>query len=180
MVKMAVSSVVVLMVLVSSVLQVDGSQSYPLQKALESALTSEETLYTMRQAFFPVVHSRAQETQQVRITVCVHVTVDRTLNTTSNDSCIADKEANPYKIDSCKNDSSLYWRFLWSDSALLSLITTDQMFAFDGLTGLIYVTAHSHLGVIYISLPLICSVKQEKSDIKTSLMLLLSWVRYYS
>ena len=95
---MAVSSVVVLMVLVSSVLQVDGSQSYPLQKALESALTSEETLYTMRQAFFPIVHSRAQETQQVCIYVCVHVTVDHTLNTTSNDSC----RAGNLKEDSCE------------------------------------------------------------------------------
>ena len=90
MVKMAVCSVVILMVLFNCVLQVDGSyfpQFYPLQKALESALMTEETLYTMRQVFFPVVGSRAQEVQHVRIRICVEITVDQSLNSTSNGSC---------------------------------------------------------------------------------------------
>ena len=90
--KMAVSSVVILMVLFTSVLQVDGSdfsQYYSLHKALESALITEEALFTMRQAFFPVVHSSAQETQQVRINICVEIAVDQALNSTTNDSCIA-------------------------------------------------------------------------------------------
>ena len=70
----AVLSVLIFMVLFTSVLQVDGSnfpRFYPLQKALESALMTEKTLYTMRQVFFPVVGSHAQEVQQVCISIYV-------------------------------------------------------------------------------------------------------------
>ena len=171
------------MVLFNSVLQVDGSyfpQFYPLQKALESALMTEETLYTMRQVFFPVVGSRAQEVQQVRISICVEITEDQTLNSTSNASCIA-RDLKVDRIDGNNNVSSLCWEFLWTDSALLSLITIDQLVAFDTLTAVTFNTA---IGRIFsnrnmdASLPLTCSVMPNDSDIKTSLMLLLSWVRY--
>ena len=61
-------------------------QSYPLQKALKSALITEETLCTMRQVFVPVIVSHAQEVQQdlVYIDICVEITVDQTVNSPLN------------------------------------------------------------------------------------------------
>ena len=114
----------ILMVLFTSVLQVNGSdfpQYYPLYKALESALITEETLFTMRQVFFPVARSSAQETQLVRLYICVETTVDKALNSTTNDSCNLNvgniASSNKLKV------SSKCWKFLWTDSALVSLIT---------------------------------------------------------
>ena len=174
--KMAVSSVVIMMVLFTSVLQVDGSYFYPLHKALESALITEETLFTLKQVFFPIEHSSAQETQQVQISICVEITVDQALNSTKPCNLNADKSS------SSNNVSCLCWDFLWTDSALLSLITADQLIAFDVLTGLIYraATARYYTGYNRVSLPLVCSVLPKESDIKASLILLLSWVRYHS
>ena len=85
---MVVASAVIMMVLSTSVLQVYGSdflQFYPLQKTLETALTRDETLYNMKQAFFPAKQIHAQEVDQVRINVCVEITVNQTLNSTLND-----------------------------------------------------------------------------------------------
>ena len=184
--KMAVSSVVILMALLTGILQVDGSyfpKFYPLQKTLESALTTDETLYIMRQVFFPVVRISAQETQQVKISVCVEIIVDHTLitNSTSNDSCTVNNFGliNTNESQSCKNTSCN--EFLWTDSALLSLITIDQLASFDALSVVIYNAAIGkpyHSRNIDALLPLICPVMPDLSDIKTSLMLLLSWVRY--
>ena len=179
---MAVCSVVILMVLFISGLQVDGSyfsKFYPLQKALESGLMTEETLYTMRQVFFPVFGSRAQEVQHVRIRICVEITVDQTLNSTSNASCTA-KDIKVDRIDGNNNVSSLCWVFLWTDSALLSLITIDQLISFDIL---VFVIHDAVIGNYYghrsmdACLSLICPLMPKTQDIKTSLMLLLSWVR---
>ena len=174
----------ILMILFTSVLQVDGSyfpQFHPFHKTLESALTTEETLFTLRQAFFPVVRSSAQETQLVKIHICVEITVDQALNSTTNDSCIA---SSLLKTGGSNNVSSFCRTFLWTDSALLSLITIDQLIAFDALTSFIYKAATGQLKAagynINVFLPILCPVKQQKSEITTSLMLLLSWVRYYS
>ena len=99
---MAVSSVVILMVLMTSVLQVDGfyisPQLYPLHQTLESALITEETLFAMKQVFFPVVRSSAQETHHVRIRISV---VDPALNSTVNDC-----KLNAVKPGGSTNESS--------------------------------------------------------------------------
>ena len=175
--KMAVSSVVILMVLLTSVLQVDGfyfPQFYSLHETLESALIMKETLFTMRQIFFPVVHSSAQETQEVNLSVCVEITVDQALNSTTKDSCKLSADTS----GSSDNVSSWCWKFQWTDSALLSLITVDQLVAFDVATSFIYqaATGRYHVGNINVSLLIVCPVLPKVSDIKTSLMLLLSWV----
>ena len=173
------SHAVILMVFFTSVLQVDGSyfsKFYQLQKTLESALITDETLYNMKQTFFPVRHIHAQEIQQTRIDICVDITVDQALNSTSNDSCIASDD----KTGSSENASPLCWHFLWTDSALLSLITIDQLVAFEVIASVIFRTATGSLYYsrhIKASIPIVCPVMPKESDIKTSLMLLLSWVR---
>ena len=176
----------ILMVLLASVLQVDGSylsQFYPLQKVLESTLTTEETLYTMRQVFFPVVHIGAQETQQVHIRVCLEIMIDQALNSTTSDSCTAGrlKPLNANKTGSC--NSTFHWRFQWTDSTLFSLITIDQLISFDSFSSAIFNiikgVLHGQLRIIDVSLSIVCPDMPKESDLKTSLMLLLSWVRHY-
>ena len=201
---MAVSSMVILMVFYASALQVDGSrmnfsQFYLIQKALESALIRDETLYIMRQTYFPVVRRHAQEVHQVPIFVCVHITVDQlALNSTPNNSST---EASDMKVtnadnNSCRvgdsksiamnvnindtaNNETMCWTFQWTDSALLSTITIDQLVAFDVFAAVTYSAATGNAYFsrhIEASLPLICSYKPKKSVITTSLTLLLSWV----
>ena len=115
--------------------------------------------------------------------VILMVTVDQSLNSTSNSSCTASDFKAVKNSTHYTNVSSVCWRFLWTDSALLSLITVDQLVAFDTLSLTIYDIA---VGKSYpfrnidTFLPLTCSVMPNDSDIKTSLMLLLSWVRYCS
>ena len=85
----------------------------------------------------------------MHIRVCVEVTVDQALNSTTNDSCTAGtlKLLSANKTGSCKNVSTFLWHFQWTDSALFSLITIDQLISFDVFSSAIFSIIKGRLSV---------------------------------
>ena len=103
---------------------------YPIYEKLETILTNDkETLYTMKQAFFPALDPHFWESARinvVKIRVCV--ITDETMMTCNSSS----ENNNVFIKTQC-------WKFLWSSSPALTKITNGQLFAFDPvLGGLIY------------------------------------------
>ena len=102
--------------------QNQSDRIYPIYKKLETILTNyKETLYAMKQAFFPALHPHFWESARinvVKIRVCV--ITDETM----------------MKCNSSSGNNSIFiktqcWKFLWSSSPALTKITSGQLLVFD-------------------------------------------------
>ena len=93
-----------------------------LYQKLETALiNNSKALLEIKKMFFPVLDTHTQEVQILHLHVCVRV-IDDFMSSQSTTSI------------SSENDSSIHcWNFKWSVSALLSMISIDQLMAFDFL-----------------------------------------------
>jgi len=111
--------------------QNQSDRIYPIYKKLETILTNDkETLYAMKQAFFPALEPHFWESARinvVKIRVCV--ITDETM----------------MKCNSSSGNNSMFiktqcWKFLWSSSPALTKITSGQLFSFDPVVAvLIYI-----------------------------------------
>ena len=149
---------------------------YPIYKKLESILTNDtETLYLMRQAFFPAIVSQFLETERVntvRIRVCWVPNKTRPPPACNN-------------LDSNNQSTSTEtrcWNFRWSRSPVLNMIAVEQLLAFAPmLTSLIYSRYVEHtyprsfLLVFNISSDVFPCTPSE-DDLTQATVLLLTWV----
>ena len=146
---------------------------YLLYKKLETILTNDtEVLYTMKQAFFPVLDPHLWESARVNVVpIRVCVITDETM----------------MKCNSSGGNNSMFiktqcWSFRWSSSPALNRITIGQLLAFDPvLTSIVYShfigklwprSAHT---LFHIKSSLFPCVPLE-SDFTQAVVLLLSWV----
>ena len=154
---------------------------YPLYQQLEAALiNSLQTLHTLKQTFL-----LPQRSLYPLIAVTVYVRVGEM----RPDRCSNSTDQTPaFHSGSSDNNSSGYtigqeiWDFQWSSSALLSLITADELLSFDNT---LFVAFYSTIGpgahfsaIIELqvdSLP--CTPTKE--DMTASLTTLLTWVSRY-
>ena len=139
------------------------SKNHILYQKLEDALTGNKTaLYEMQEAFFPLTGS-------ARDVVYLHV-------------CVAVWSVQPvsYNNSSCfggQNNFTYCQRFQWSSSALVDLISVDQLLILDNILSeiIIHVIEHQE----YMELPLhIYNLPYDikEDDILSGLMRLLPWV----
>ena len=150
---------------------------YPIYKKLESIVTNDpETLYLMRQAFFPASQiSHFVETERVnvvRIKVCwVH-------NETRPPPACSSLDSN--------NQTAMIetqcWHFRWSGSPALNMISAEQLLAFDPiLTGTIYSrfvgsTRHQTFFLVFNVSPDVFPCPPSEDDLIQATVLLLTWV----
>ena len=146
---------------------------YPIYKKLEAIVKNDtEVLYTMKQAFFPVLEPHFWESARVNVVLIrVCVVTDETM----------------MKCNSSGGNNSMFiktqcWSFRWSSSPALNRITIGQLLAFDPvLTSIIYsnfvgkVWPRSAHTLFRITSAVFPCVPQE-SDFTQALVLLLSWV----
>ena len=131
------------------------------QKLERALINNSRALLKMKQNFFPVVSSHIQEVQILHLHVCVRVMGSGSISN--------------------ENDSSIHcWNFKWSASALLSLISIDQLLVFDFL----YVdTIYSaiQLSMLYktVSITLNIDCMYSESELEEALVQLLSWVSHH-
>ena len=130
-----------------------------------------EALYTMKQAFFPVLHPHLWESARVNV-VLVRV-------------CVISDET-MMKCNSSDGNSSTFiktqcWSFHWSSSPALTRITSGQLFSFDPtLAPLIYAyfvgdrSRHAHI-LLHTKSAVFPCVPLER-DFTQAVVLLLSWV----
>ena len=145
---------------------------YPIYKKLESIMVNNtETLYRMREAFFPTLVQQSWESEAIN---AVLIRVCATLNETSP----------PPRT--CSNNQVLTntrcWNYRWSSSPALNMIAVDQLLAFDPMmSGLMYSAIvgsprkRSFLFVFPISSDLFPCTPSE-SDLTQAIVLLSSWV----
>ena len=146
---------------------------YHIYKKLETILTNDtEALYTMKQAFFPVLEPHFWESARVNVVLIrVCVITDETM----------------MKCNSSGGNNSMFiktqcWSFRWSSSPALNRITIGQLLAFEPLlTSLVYsnfvgkVWLRSAHTLFHIKSSLFPCVPLE-NDFTRALVLLLSWV----
>ena len=95
---------------------------YTIYKNLETILTNDkETLYKMKQAFFPALHPHFWESARINVVeIRVCVITDETMmncNSSSGNNSVFIK--------------TQCWKFLWSSSPALTKITNGQLLVFD-------------------------------------------------
>ena len=144
-----------------------------LYQKLEGALiNNSRTLHQMKQKFFPAFDPHIQEVQVLNLHVCVRVTdqVKSSGSTTTNSST--------------DTDPSIHrWNLKWSASAVLSLLSIDQLMVFDFFyVDMIYSSiqkslAHKTVNII-LSTDLHPCVPSE-GDLQEALVQLLSWVSHH-
>ena len=150
---------------------------YPIYKKLESILTNDtETLFLMRQAFFPPQTPHILETERVNV---VLMRVCWVPNKTRPPPACNNLDSNNNQSTStetrCKN-------FRWSRSPALNMIPVEQLLVFDPVfTALIYSrfvgnsTTHQTLSAFDIS-PDLFSCTPSEDDLTQAMVLLLTWV----
>ena len=152
--------------------QLHCDRIYPLYKKLETIVTNDkETLYTMKQAFFPALEPHFWESTRVNVVLIrVCVITDETM----------------MKCSSSGGNNSMFiktqcWNFRWSSSPALNRITIGQLLAFDPvLTPIVYshfvgkVWSRSAYTLFHIKSSLFPCVPLE-SDFTQAVVLLLSW-----
>ena len=140
-----------------------------LYQKLETALISNfKALLEMKLKFFPSFQNHIQEVQILHLNVCVRV-------------------MNHFKISrsniSNENDSVACWNFKWSASALLSVISTDQLMIFDFIyVDIIYSAIQGNMAHKDITITLktdLLPCMSSQSELQEALVQLLSWVRIY-
>ncbi len=150
---------------------------YPYFKEMEAALvSSNKTLFVLQQIFFPVFHTQPREF--VRLTVCV--TMDAVLPSNRSlenvpDSC---------NVSVPEDRSERCWDLQWSRSHLLSLITVDQLLAFESvIVDIVYsliarkaMTSYLFIRLHIDALPCV----PPEADLLRSLIMVLSLARAYA
>ena len=148
---------------------------YPIYKKLENILTNDtETLYLMRQAFFPPLFPHILETEQVNV---VPIRVCWISNETKPlPACNSIDSSNQSATETrCKN-------FRWSRSPALNMIAVEQLLVFDPvLTNTVYSrfvgrrNGHHVLFAFDISSD-VFSCTPSEDDLTQATVLLLTWV----
>ena len=145
-------------------------------KKLESIMTNDtETLYLMRQAFFPASVTHFLETERVnvvKIRVC----------------WVPDKARPPPSCNSLDSNNQTAktetrcWHFRWSSLPVLNMITIDQLLAFDPmLTSWVYSRLVDHTGhrqflLVFDISPDLSPCTPSEDDLTQATVLLLTWV----
>ena len=141
------------------------------QKLERALINNSRALLQMKQIFFPVVSTHIQEVQILHLHVCVRV---------------MGQFESFWSITNISTDSDPRihcWDFKWSASAVLSMISIDQLMAFDFISvDMIYSaieksTTHKTVNVT-ISTSLLPCMPSE-SDLQEALLQLLSWVSHH-
>ena len=152
--------------------QLHCDRIYPLYKKLETIVTNDkETLYTMKQAFFPALEPHFWESTRVNVVLIrVCVITDETMM-----KCSSSGENNSTFI------KTQCWNFQWSSSPALTRITSGQLFAFDSVfapviyqyfVGGRYRQAHI---LLHIHSAVFQCIPMER-EFTRAVVLLLSWV----
>ena len=142
-----------------------------LYQKLERALINNfTTLLQMKRKFFPVFDNHIQEVQVLHLHVCVRVT-DQVKSSGSTSI-------------SNENEPSIHcWNFKWSVSALLNLISIDQLMAFDFVyVDTIYSQIQRSMAHKTVSITLSTDLPpctSSESDLQEALVQLLSWVSHH-
>ena len=150
-----------------------GNMVYSIYKKLEDIVTNDkETLYKLKQAFFPALQPHFWESARVNVVLIrVCVITDETM----------------MKCNSSGGNNSMFiktqcWSFRWSSSPALNRITIGQLLAFDPvLTSIVYshfvgkVWPRKAHTLFHIKSSLFPCVPLE-SDFTQAVVLLLSWV----
>ena len=150
-----------------------GNMVYSIYKKLEDIVTNDkETLYKLKQAFFPALQPHFWESARVNVVLIrVCVITDETM----------------MKCNSSGGNNSMFiktqcWSFRWSSSPALTRITIGQLFAFDPVFApAIYRHFIGGRGsresnmLLHITSTIFPCVPLE-SDFTRAVLLLLSWV----
>ena len=144
---------------------------YPLHQRLEASLVNNsQMLYALQQAFFPL-HSTL--TPAVAIRVCIKVGEIQSVSCKREGHSGEPAFSNNTSADKC-------WRYQWTSSSLLSLLTADELAAFDNI---IFLIVYSNIGptkntrnieLVLQSESLPCM--PSSSEMEATLTTLLSWV----
>ena len=146
---------------------------YPIYKKLESILTNDtETLYLMRQAFFPPQTSHILETERVNVVLMRVCWIPN--ETRPPPACNSLDSNNQTATETrCKN-------FRWSRSPALNMIAVEQLLVFDPiLTALIYsrfVGSRIRFFSAFDISPDLFSCTPSEDDLIQATVLLLTWV----
>ena len=136
---------------------------------------STETLYQMRQAFFPASVTQFLETERVNV---VRIRVRWVPNKTKPPPACNSLDSN----NQIAKTETQCWNFCWSSLPVLNMIVVDQLLVFDPmLTGVVYsrFIDHTHrrkfLVVFEIS-PDLFPCTPSEDDLTQATVLLLTWV----
>ena len=138
------------------------------QKLERALINNSRALLQMKRKFFPVFDPHIQEVQVLQLHVCVRVMGQvKSSGSTTNIS-----------------DSSIHrWNFKWSASALLNLISIDQLMAFDFVyVDTIYSQIQRSMAHKTVSITLSTDLPpctSSESDLQEALVQLLSWVSHH-
>ena len=140
---------------------------YPLHQRLEASLVSDsQMLYSLQQAFFPLHRTVSPA---ISIKVCIKV------GELQSENCSREGHSGEPAFSSGKK----CWWYVWTSSALLSLITADELLAFENI---IFFTVYSIIGpsmshaIDLILQPESLPCMPSLSEMETTLTTLLSWV----
>ena len=145
---------------------------YTIYKKLETILTNDkETLYKMKQAFFPALKPHFWESARVNVVnIRVCVITDETMV-----KCNSSGGSNSMSIE------TQCWKFLWSSSPALTKITSGQLLVFDPVFAAMiyrYLRGDRHRGahiLLHIKSAVFPCIPLER-DFTQAVALLLSWV----
>ena len=149
---------------------------YFIYKKLESIMINDtETLYLMRQAFFPAIISQFLETERVNV---VKIRVCWVPNKTRPPPACNSLDSN----NQTAKTETRCWNFRWSSLPVLNMIAVDQLLAFDPmLTSTVYSRLVDHtcrrkfLLTFDISSDVFPCTPSE-DDLTQATVLLLTWV----
>ena len=143
---------------------------YPLYQRLEDSLLGDsQMLFALRQAFFPL-HRTINPA--VMISVCIEVGEIQSVSCNRQGHSGEPAFSNNASANKC-------WWYQWTSSSLLSLLTVDELVAFDNI---IFVLVYSSIGPsFHHSIDLVLKPESlpcmpSSSEMATILTTLLSWV----
>lgn len=145
------------------------SESDTVYQKLEDALTSEQTvLRHMQEAFFP---AKGSSRDVVYFNVCV------TIGSVQPESC----DNSFFKLHSGQSNFTYCQKFQWSSSALLDLISSDQLLIFDNVISenIIHVIEHQQYMAVPLQIDTLpCDFTVD--EILSAFMRLLPWVSMHT
>lgn len=145
------------------------SESDTVYQKLEDALTSEQTvLRHMQEAFFP---AKGSSRDVVYFNVCV------TIGSVQPESC----DNSIFKLHSGQSNFTYCQKFQWSSSALLDLISSDQLLIFDNVISenIIHVIEHQQYMAVPLQIDTLpCDFTVD--EILSAFMRLLPWVSMHT
>ena len=148
----------------------DGKIDLLYQKLERALINNSKALLQMKRKFFPVASNHIQEKQIFHLHVCVRE-LDQFMSSVSNT-----------KFSNESNSSIHCWNFKWSESALLSLISIDQLMALDLLyVDVIYAAIQKSMVHKVVNIKLTTDLlpcMPSESDLQEALVQLLSWVSH--